>query len=445
MHRSHVVVAVVAAMLLVPTAAMAGNYPPPKDPGNSPGKKVRGKARTLTVCKKGCDYKSIQKAINAARGKDTIRVKKGQYREGVQIVGRRYNGLKLIGDPKHPGRVVLNGKRVKGGDAQNAVLINNSDDVTVDGFHARNYKANCFFATNLQDYVLNHLVAERCGVYGVYAFNSKGGKMLNSEAFYNPDSGFYVGQTPPQSGRKKRTLVKNVTAWGNVLGFSGTNMRYTTITKSRWYNNGAGIVPNTLDSEKYYPPTGNVLSHNDVFWNNWNFYWGAPFPIPKLSAADIPYPIGVGILLFGSQDTVVEKNKISGNYLTGFVEVPAVQLTGNSDPKKDAASVLRDNTVRANDFGAGNDLNGRDMVYDGSGSGNCFEGNTLRSPNLPANNSTFSACPGPNPNVLDPNVLGQALSLGLGQAGDPASFEKSWIKHPHPPRKGIKPLERYTK
>ena len=71
---------------------------PYEDPGNSPGKKVRGKARTLTVCKKGCGYKSIQKAINAARGKDTIRVKKGQYREGVQITGKRYDGLKLLGD-----------------------------------------------------------------------------------------------------------------------------------------------------------------------------------------------------------------------------------------------------------------------------------------------------------------------------------------------------------
>jgi hypothetical protein len=442
MHRSHVLVAVLAAMLLVPAGAMAGNYPPPSDPGSGTGKS-HGKGHTLTVCKKGCSYRSIQKAINAASGKDTIRVKKGTYREGVQIVGKRYDGLKLIGDPKHRDRVVLQGKRLKGGDAQNAVLINNADDVTVKGFHAVNYKANCFFATNLQDYVLDQLEAERCGVYGVYAFNSKGGKMTNSEAYYNPDSGFYVGQTPPQKGRKKRTLVKNVSSWGNVLGFSGTNMRYTTITKSRWYNNGAGIVPNTLDSEKYYPPTGNVLSDNDVFWNNWNFYYGAPFPIPELSAADIPYPIGVGILLFGSQDTVVERNRISGNYLTGFVEVPAVQLAGNSDPKKNEASILRDNTVRGNDFGAAGDLNGRDMVYDGSGSGNCFEGNTLRSPNVPADNGTFLPCPGPNPNVLDPSVLGQALTLGLGDSKDPASFEKGWIKHPHPPRKGLKPLERF--
>jgi copper-binding protein NosD len=441
MHRSHVLVAAVAAaMLVVPAGALAQNYPPPKDPGKG-SSKSRGKGHTLTVCKKGCRYKSIQKAIDAASGKDTIRVKKGRYNEGVQIVGSRYDGLKLIGDAKRPDKVVLDGKGLKGGDAQNAVLINNSDDVTVDGFHARRYKANCFFATNLQDYVLNHLVAERCGVYGVYAFNSKGGKMLNSEAYYNPDSGFYVGQTPPQKGRKKRTLVKNVDSWGNVLGFSGTNMRYTTITKSRWYNNGAGIVPNTLTSEKYYPPTGNVLSDNDVFWNNFNFYFGAPFPIPKLSAADIPYPIGVGILLYGSQDTVVERNRISGNYLGGFAEIPAVHLVGDSDPKVAEAAILRDNLVRNNQFGGGGDLNGRDMLYDGSGSGNCFTGNVTRSPNIPADNSTFVPCG--TTNVNNPDALGQALAISLGDPKNPASFEAGWIKHPHPARKGVKPLERY--
>ena len=440
MHRSHLVAAAVAAAaLLVPAGASAQNYPPPSNPGGTG--KSHGKGRTLTVCKKGCTYKSIQKAINAATGKDTIKVKRGTYREGVHIIGKRYDGLKLVGDPKHPDRVIFNGKGLKNGPNQNAVIVNNADDVTIEGFHARNYKANCFFATNLQDYVLNHLVAERCGSYGIYAFNSKGGKMINSEAYYNPDSGFYVGQTPPQKGRKKRTLLKNLDSWGNVLGFSGTNVRYTTITKSRWFNNGAGIVPNTLTSEKYYPPSGNVISHNQVFWNNYNFYFGAPFKIPQISAADIPYPIGVGILLYGSQDTIVEKNDIFGNYLGGFAEVPAVHLTGNSDPKVAEAAILRDNTVRRNEFGGGGDLNGRDMLYDGSGSGNCFESNVTRSPNIPADNHTFVACGGTN--VTDPSALGEALSISLGDPKNPASFEAHWIKHPHPARKGVKPLERY--
>ena len=94
-----------AAALLVPAGASAQNYPPPGNPGGTG--KSHGKGRTLTVCKKGCKYKRIQKAIDAASGKDTVKVKKGTYHEGVQIIGKGYDGLKLIGDPKHPDRVVL--------------------------------------------------------------------------------------------------------------------------------------------------------------------------------------------------------------------------------------------------------------------------------------------------------------------------------------------------
>ena len=43
------------------------------------------------------------------------------------------------------------------------------------------------------------------------------------------------------------TIVDNVEAYNNVLGWSGTNMRYTTIRNSEWFNNGLGIVP------KYVP------------------------------------------------------------------------------------------------------------------------------------------------------------------------------------------------
>ena len=108
------------------------------------------------------------------------------------------------------------------------------------------------------------------------------------------------------------------------------------------------------------------------------------------------------------------------------------------------AAVLRDITVRNNDFGlGGDDLNGRDMVYDGSGSGNCFEGNVTISPNLPADGGTFAACPGPAQNTLDPAVLPEALSWVAGSVDDPATFEANWLRHPHKPRPGVQPLERF--
>ena len=185
--------AVLTAGLLVPAVASAQeDYPPPGDPGKGP-KGGQGKAQKLRVCKRGCRFRTIAAALEQADGRDTIRVGRGAYREGVQILGKRYDGLRLIGNPRRPGRVVLNGKGLKRGAAQNAVFVNGADGVTVRGFHARNYKANCFFVTNADGYTLDRLVAERCGVYGIYAFNSKGGRMTNSEAFYNNDAGFYIG------------------------------------------------------------------------------------------------------------------------------------------------------------------------------------------------------------------------------------------------------------
>jgi len=277
-------------------------------------------------------------------------------------------------------------------------------------------------------------------------FNSKGGEMSHSEAYFNPDSGFYVGQTPPQRGRKKRTILKDLDSWGNVLGFSGTNMRYVTITRSRFYNNGAGIVPNALASERFPPPEGNVIANNEVFWNNFNFYAGGPFRIPDPSSAGLPYPIGLGILLFGSQDTLVERNRIYGNYLAGLAEIQAVQLAGNPDPKLNEASILRNNVVRGNLFGKGGaDLNGRDMVYDGSGTGNCFQDNVVLSPNVPADNSTFAPCPGPAQNTFNQAALVEAIGFAVGDPDEPSTFEAKWIKHPHAPKPGYRPLEHWTR
>ena len=89
---------------------------------------------------------------------------------------------------------------------QNGIFVNDADEVTVDGFMARDYKANGFFFTNLNGYTMNHLIASQTGVYGLYAFNTIGGVILNSEAYYVNDGAFYIGQTPPQD-KPIRSLV----------------------------------------------------------------------------------------------------------------------------------------------------------------------------------------------------------------------------------------------
>jgi hypothetical protein len=416
-----------AAMLLVPATAMAVDYPPPTDPGK-PGKRPTG-THTLKVCKHGkrC-FKTIQKAVNAAAKGDTIKVAAGTYRGGVKISGQRKAYLRLIGNSRKPRSVVLDLKGVKGARGQNGVLISSADNVEVSGFYAKNYKANGFFAVNVTGYDFNHLVAGYGGGYGLYAFNSKGGRMTDSEGFYNNDSGFYVGQTPVQA-KPKRTFAKNLVGWGNVIGWSGTNMRYTTITKSTFFDNAVGIVPNALDSEKFPPAEDNVIADNDVFWNNFDYQKGAPFTL-RQSATGFPYPPGTGIVLFGGRRNVVQNNRVYGNWLVGISTLKQFVLE-----QTDAADTI-DNKVEGNKLGlGGTDLNGYDMFYDGSGSGNCFADNDLHSPNIPEDNSTFAACP-----FTGANAFNQELdNMTIGWVADPAGAH--WVRHEHVAQPGHNPLE----
>ena len=100
-------IAAVVVALLAPAAASAQTYPEPKQPGpveSAP----KGPHKTYTVCKKkSCDFQSIQKAVDKARAGDTIRVRDGVYREAVKVNGSKKRYLKLIGNVKHPTKVLL--------------------------------------------------------------------------------------------------------------------------------------------------------------------------------------------------------------------------------------------------------------------------------------------------------------------------------------------------
>ena len=145
-----------------------------------------------------------------------------------------------------------------------------------------------------------------------------------------------------------RSIVRNVDGWGSPIGFSATNMRYVTITKSRFYNNAAGIVPNALDSEKFPPPEDNVIIDNDIFWNNFNYHDGNPPFAVREDATAALVPVGTGVLLLGGRGNRIENNRIHGNYLAGVAAIQGILLQKNPDAKD-----LQRNIVRNNAFGPG--------------------------------------------------------------------------------------------
>ena len=197
---------------------------------------------------------------------------------------------------------------------------------------ARNYESNGFFihaatqaGQECDGYKMENLLASGNRSYGLFAKGCLGGKMLHSSGWRHGDSAFYIGETPcdtttwtnhgdapaPCQAKPKWTVLRDLASYENVLGYSGTNSKYVKIVESDFYNNGAGIVPNTLDSEGYEPNGWNYFEQNNVFWNNYNYFLaGSSFKtisagLGELCGLTINYPTGTGIILYGGAGNIV--------------------------------------------------------------------------------------------------------------------------------------------
>ncbi|WP_354700151.1 hypothetical protein DSM112329_00415 [Paraconexibacter sp. AEG42_29] len=393
------------------------------------------KKKQLLVCRRGCPYSTIQKAVDAAAKNATVKVKPGTYVEGVVLTGHAKDGISIVGLGTKPQEVVLEGKgakRADGNPAQNGIFVDGADNVTMRNMTAQNYPANGFFVRNCNGYLMDHVVAGFNRAYGLYAFNCIGGRMTYSVGYGHGDSAFYVGQTPFQD-KPVPTILDHLEGYENVLGYSGTNSKYVDLRNSEFYNNGAGIAPNTLKSEKFPPAADGIVQENLVYWNNFN-YFKAGSSVKPLPAATggFQYPTGVGIVLLGTTRWNIKNNLVFGNFKWGIMTV--------SDPTYDVAT-NRDNKIRFNTMGGPfEDTNGTDVWADGAGSGNCWEnqstGATYDAGALP-DLILYPKCGASPQNVIDPAQLAEVAGYLTQTAGQ----EDSWKKHPHPPRPDRKPID----
>jgi parallel beta-helix repeat protein len=370
-----------------------------------PSAAVAKKGETVVVCKHGCDYRTIQDAVDNTGKNATIQVKPGKYVEGVIVKGHKHDRLTIEGTKKNPKKVILDGKNAKddqGNLAQNAIEGINVDGLRVLNMWVRNYAANGIFIRGTEkgqcdDYLMKNLRASFNRAYGLFAFGCIGGRMTKSVGYGHGDSAFYVGATPSQKN-PKTTSLDHLQGYENVLGFSGTNSKYMDIHHNDFFNNGIGVVPNTLDSEPYEPSGQSTIRDNNIFWNNFNYF--APGSSVKtvssglgeIGGLTIQFPTGVGIFVLGSDGWTIENNQIFGNFKWG--------VALSSDPFNEGdQAISRNNQMINNAMGrGGTDTNAVDFFVDGSGSGNCFTGNqssTFDPSTTATTESLYPACPAP--------------------------------------------------
>jgi len=358
----------------------------------------RGLGTTLRVPRQ---YPTIQRAVDAAKPGDLVLISPGVYHESV-VVTTPFITIRGL----ERNTTILDG----GFRLANGIQVILADGVAVENLTARHYLLNGFFWTSVNGYRGSWLTAYDDGDYGIYAFDSVYGRFDFSYASGHPDSGFYIGQCFPC-----HAVIDQVTSVGNALGYSGTNAGGDLrIVNSTWRDNMAGIVPNTLDSERL-PPQRQVTIAGNLVEDNNNV--GAP-------AKDLQYPsIGTGILLAGGVGDVVERNHVYNHDNYG------IEVSPNIDRN---FWVAQDNLIRGNVVrGSGR----ADLVLSGpAGPGNCFSGNDFET-SLPPAIQAFYGCAGLRLNRLgggDLSAAVQTLALYVRAQGGKYPHG-NWRTAPTPP------------
>ena len=243
---------------------------------------------------------TLQEAVDRAAPGALVLVAAGVYHEAVEVTSP---GIVIRGEDRNT--AVLDGEFA----LSNGFKVL-ADGVAIENITAKNYTANGFFWTGVSGYRGSYLNAVNNGDYGIYAFDSVHGQFDHSYASGSPDSGFYIGQCEHCDA-----VITDVIAENNELGYSGTNASEVIIVNSLWQHNRAGIVPNSLDSEKY-PPVARVTVIGNTVLDNDNGD-AAQAKTPEFDAV-----FGVGIVIPGGIDSVIERNYVAGQLTAGIAVAP---------------------------------------------------------------------------------------------------------------------------
>ena len=276
----------------------------------------------------------------------------------------------------------------------------------IEDLWARNFQTNGFFVhsdngtTNCNGFLMKNDLASFNRSYGLFAKRCIGGRITQSKGWGHGDSAIYIGETPPQT-KPKWTQIDHDLRLRERARLLGHQLQVRDIHDSDFFNNGAGIVPNTLDSEAFQPNANGKIRDNDIFWNNFNYFLPNS-PVETVSGGlgqigdlTINYPTGVGVVLFGSR-------RLDGQGQQDLRQLHVGRRRA-SRTRSTPAAVNQNNRFIDNEMGRnGTDTNRFDFFNDGSGKGTCFSGNSSstlrRRPGTPATRRRFlyPTCPAPN-------------------------------------------------
>jgi parallel beta-helix repeat protein len=334
----------------------------------------------------------------------------GVYREGrpgdLDALTVTIDGIELIGKPRPGHPVVLEnaGSQSFGvwvSPANSAGPVGQADiekppcgldgsrihGFALEGFTLRGFEQHGLHLACVQGFRIEDNVAEGNHVYGLFPVLSQDGILSgNVVRGTDKDAGIYVGQSD-------RVVIAGNLAEGNLLGLEVENSRDCSVIGNELSGNTLGIIVDILPDKIRLTQERTLVVSNRVHDNN-RENTAEPDDIIAV------LPPGIGILLSGADTTRVSLNDVRGNQFAGIAVVSlclAFVLQGQDgcppgldvNPDPDANRIVGNRVTDNGTVPTGTPLDALsgDLVWDGSGSGNCWSKNrfgTSTPPQLPA-------------------------------------------------------------
>ncbi|MEO8415246.1 MAG: parallel beta-helix domain-containing protein [Ginsengibacter sp.] len=315
---------------------------------------------------------SIQDAIDAAAPGTTIYIEPGIYtgeievtKAGIQLIGKTCFAFEKI--------IIQN----SGNEDCGIMVHKGGDGFVLKNVTVRNFGENGVYLEYVDNFLLSNVTAINNTEYGLYPVHCKNGVIEYCTASGSADTGIYVGQS-------ENVVMQYNTAFANVNGLEIENCSNTAAYKNHSYDNVAGILVVLLPGLSVKASSDIVVAENN-FENNNHVNFGDPS-----GGFEALVPSGTGILNVGCDKVTIKNNKISNNKFTGIATVSDLVLGAlaglppeafaDIDPFPDNSKIT-DNVLVNNGTAppAGLPLPGVDLLWDGSGTNNCWKNNSFTS------------------------------------------------------------------
>jgi parallel beta-helix repeat protein len=313
---------------------------------------------------------TIQAAVDAAQPGDVVVVPPGRYHESVVIAksaitirGRR--GAVLDASGFDVGIRASSGEDVPGPQGFPVCPPLGLRDLVVDRLRIENATFAGVLFRGVEGFRISR-GAYLGGEYSIYPVCSRGGIIDRNRVTGTTDGAIYVGDS------RDVAVTRNL-ATRSTIGIEVENSIQITLRHNVAVGNTAGIAAFVLP-QLPIPTTADVLIERNVVAHN-----NLPNPVAPGAGDQGAIPSGTGILALGTDRVHIRANVVVGNDSGGIALLsnPLAPADPRIDPEPHD-NEIRDNVVLRN--GLSPDplratVPGADLIYDGSGSGNCFARN----------------------------------------------------------------------